>query len=491
MMPQTKPLGPRVVAMVLFALSCFGILLFLWISFGGPIPLKPKGYRVQATFRDPVLIPQESEVRISGVNVGRITKVDKTAEGGIDATIQIKPRYAPIPRDVKAVLRQKTLLGEVYIELTPGNRSAGIIHDGGRIPTSSISPTVELDEIFRLFDAKTRSSFQTWMQGQAVALGGRGAQINDAIGSFPGFESSSTELLRILNAQDNAVSGLVANTGTVFGALSERDKQLADLITNGQRATKAFADRNQELAETFKALPAFERESKKTVERLTKTAVAGNEAVTIARPAAREFAPAFNEVKAIGPDFKGLLASLDDLTNAGRRGQPAFQRTTARFQRFFATLPQPLNHLNPILQLLKEHRLDFMSFMINVTAATQAQSIPRGNVTPKKYLRLMTMLAPEELSLYEHRLPTNRANPYAPQGRAREVYDSRNCSDKPWPTLTYGPGLPDDIVDGVKKYALNDGTPVAPPCILQKPRNGTTYPRLPATRPSKSGGTTP
>src|SRR3954451_7323368 len=491
MMPQTRPLGPRVLIMVLFAISCFGILLFLWISFGGPIPLKPKGYRVQATFRDPVLIPQESEVRISGVNVGRITKVDKTSAGGIHATIQIKHQYAPIPRNVKAVLRQKTLLGEVYIELTPGNKSSGFIHDGGRIPTSHISPTVELDEIFRLFDAKTRAGFQTWMQSQAVALAGRGGDINEAIGNFPGFVSSSDELLRILNAQDDAVSGLVDNTGQVFGALTARDTELQQLIDNGEQATQTFAERNQQLAETFKALPAFERESKKTVERLTKTALSANEAITIARPAARELGPTFQEVKAIGPDFKGLLASLDSLTNAGRKGQPDFQRTTARFQRFFATLPQPLNHLNPILQLLKEHRLDFMSFMINVTAATQAQSIPRGNTTPKKYLRLMTMLAPEELSLYEHRLPTNRADPYAPQGRAREVYDNRNCSDKPWPTLTYGPGLPDDIVDGVQKYALNNGVPVAPPCVLQKPRNGTIYPRLPATRPSHTGGTTP
>ena len=491
MMPQTKPLGPRVIAMVAFALSCFGILLFLWISFGGPVPLKPKGYRVQATFASPVLLPQESEVRISGVNVGRVTGVDKTADGGIDATLQVKARYAPIPRDVKAILRQKTLLGEVYIELTPGTRSGGYIHDGGRIPTSSISPTVELDEIFRTFDARTRRGLQTWFQGQATALDGRGAAINDAIGSFPGFERSTTELLKVLNSQEGAVSGLVANTGEVFGALSERRTQLRDLMTNGERATRSFAQRDRELAETFKALPTFERESKATVERLTKTALAGDDAIAAARPAAREFAPAFREVNAIMPDFKGLLASLDGLTDAGRRGQADFRRTTARFQRFFAALPPALNHLNPILMLLKEHRLDFMSFMINVTAATQAQSIPRGSDKPEKYLRAMAMLAPEQLALYNHRLGTNRSNPYAPQGRANEVYDTRSCSNAPWPEVTYGPGLPDDIVDGVKKYALNDGKPVAPPCVLQKPRNGTTFPRLDPTRRSNSGGTTP
>ena len=38
--------------MVVFALSCFGLLLFLWLAFGGPIPLKPKGYRVSASFAE-------------------------------------------------------------------------------------------------------------------------------------------------------------------------------------------------------------------------------------------------------------------------------------------------------------------------------------------------------------------------------------------------------------------------------------------------------
>src|SRR5437763_88566 len=49
MQKQAPSLG-RILTMVLFALSCFGLLLFLWLSFGGPIPLKPKGYRVKVSF---------------------------------------------------------------------------------------------------------------------------------------------------------------------------------------------------------------------------------------------------------------------------------------------------------------------------------------------------------------------------------------------------------------------------------------------------------
>jgi len=49
-MDKQTPSAGKIVTMALFALSCFGLLLFLWISFGGTVPLQPKGYRFQADF---------------------------------------------------------------------------------------------------------------------------------------------------------------------------------------------------------------------------------------------------------------------------------------------------------------------------------------------------------------------------------------------------------------------------------------------------------
>ena len=60
--------------------------------------------------------------------------------GSSDATIQLDTAYAPIPKDTKAILRQKTLLGETYVELTPGSKSAGTIPEDGRLPAGSVSP---------------------------------------------------------------------------------------------------------------------------------------------------------------------------------------------------------------------------------------------------------------------------------------------------------------------------------------------------------------
>src|SRR3954471_17782938 len=145
--------------MVGFALSCFGLLLFLWIAFGGSIPLKPKGYRITASFSEATQLAKEADVRISGVPVGKVKTIEPDKQTGrSDVVIQLDSRYAPLPSDAKAILRQKTLLGETYVELTPGSRSAKPIPENGQLRASQVSPTVELDEIFRAFDKRTRGA---------------------------------------------------------------------------------------------------------------------------------------------------------------------------------------------------------------------------------------------------------------------------------------------------------------------------------------------
>ena len=94
------------------------------------------------------------------------------------------------------MLRQKTLLGETYVELTPGTEQAEQLPEGGRLPEGSVSETVELDEILCMFDPETRAAFRVWMQTQAQAIDGHGRDLNDALGNLGPFAddtaSSST-----------------------------------------------------------------------------------------------------------------------------------------------------------------------------------------------------------------------------------------------------------------------------------------------------------
>ncbi len=97
-----------------------------------------------------------------GVSVGKVKAIQLSDTGNYaDATIQIDPQYAPIPANTKAILRQKTLLGETYVELTPGDPSEGMLAEDGTLPAAQVAKSVQLDEIFRTFNPQTRVASRT------------------------------------------------------------------------------------------------------------------------------------------------------------------------------------------------------------------------------------------------------------------------------------------------------------------------------------------
>src|SRR5437764_8101627 len=98
---QVPSLG-KILVMVGFALSCFGLLLFLWLAFGGPVPLEPKGYRFKTTFGEATQLAKEADVRISGVSVGKVKDITPNKQTGRSLiVIELDPKYAPLPKDSK------------------------------------------------------------------------------------------------------------------------------------------------------------------------------------------------------------------------------------------------------------------------------------------------------------------------------------------------------------------------------------------------------
>src|SRR6059036_2859995 len=98
-MQKQAPTFGRVLVMAGFALSCFGLLLFLWLAFGGPIPLQPKGYRFATSFGEATQLAKEADVRISGVSVGKVKNIHTQGTGRSRVTVEMEDRYAPIPRN--------------------------------------------------------------------------------------------------------------------------------------------------------------------------------------------------------------------------------------------------------------------------------------------------------------------------------------------------------------------------------------------------------
>jgi phospholipid/cholesterol/gamma-HCH transport system substrate-binding protein len=495
MQKQAPTLG-RLLVMVGFALSCFGLLLFLWLAFGGPVPLKPKGYRFHVQFTSGTQLAQEADVRISGVSVGKVKTITPNKKTGrSDVVVELQSRYAPIPRNSKAILRQKTLLGETYVELTPGNRRAGSIPENGTLPFGQVSPGVQLDQIYRTFDPRTRAAFQDWMGQLAVASAGRGRDISDAIGNLAPFAQDTNQLLEILDEQAPSVRNLISNTGVVFDALSQRDDQLRNLITSSNRVFATTASRDQALKAAFVALPTFEKESKTTLARLTRFSNNANPVVTALRPAARQLSPTLQSLASLAPDLKSLFRNLDPAITASKRGLPALERFTDELHPLLGEFDPVLSQLNPILDFTGNYKDELRAFFANTVAATEATNnvlSPSGKSLKVHYLRTTNPQNPENLALYPRRIGSNRPNPYpfpdsfAQLAQGMAQYETRQCgageptlaqttvdnvlSLAPQPLASIVGKPADQVVQDIQQFVFGggpNGAVPAPPCKLQ------------------------
>jgi virulence factor Mce-like protein len=479
---KQTPSFARIFAMVAFTLSCFGILVFLWLNFGGSVPLQPEGYRVNVGFPSATQLAQEADVRISGVRVGSVKQKEPNEQTGLtDTELEIDARYAPIPKDTRAILRQKSLLGETYVELSPGTRAAGLVEDGGKLGAGQVADTVELDEILRSFDPQTRARFTTWFDQAGIASKGNAEALNDALALLTPFAEDTDEVLKVLRQQSGATQRLVRDTGYVFDALTERKGQLRDLIRNSNRTWEAIASRDAQFADTFRVFPTFLREGRATTERLTRFADNTNPLIDQLRPAARELSPTLVDLDALAPDLKGLFVDLDPLVRVSRRGLPATGEVLDNTRPLLARLDPWLRNLTPIIDYLGLYRREIVAFLANDAAASQATEGSFND--PSKflnYLRTASPVNPEMMTGWPFRLRTNRSNPYTEPGgydKLRteghlEVFGQYLCTDRAVPPSPEpNEWISDTVAAQIDQFVFggDQNRGKAPPCDPQAP----------------------
>ena len=481
-MQKKAPTFGQLFTVSAFALSCFGLLLFIWLSFGGPTPLRAKQYEVEVPLTEAAQLATQADVRISGVSVGRVATIELGEGSRALATIELDPRYAPIPSDTRAILRQKTLQGETYVELTPGSGDAAKLPEGGSLPVAQVSDAVQLDEILRTFDPETRVAFQAWMQEGAVALRGRGADLSAAIGQLEPTFSDANRVLRVLDRQRLAVRALIRNAGGVFAALSERRGQLRGLIENAEAVFSTTARRDRELQRTFVVLPAFLDESRLTLERLRRFAVDTGPLVRQLRPSARELAPVVVRTGRLAPELERFFLGLRPAAEAAPRGFPALRRLLREdLPPFLDRLPSFLRELNPLLEAVDLYKHEVTGFLGNVAAATNAKTVTAESGRPLNYLRTIAPFGPDSLAAFPARLGVNRINPYVqPLGYldlpgGLQSFQTGHCAAGLTATLdpADAAAFPGDLFERLKRFAFGDALSSsqipAPPCVQQSP----------------------
>ena len=439
MQKQAPTLG-RLSTMVFFALSCFGLLMFLWLAFGGPVPLKPTGYQFRIAFPEVSQLATQSDVRVAGVEIGKVVKVERGPDGRyVIATLEIDRKYAPVSAGAKAQIRNKTILGQTYVELTLGAKTGEKLPDGGLLDQRRVGNLVTLDEILNTLDPYTRQAYRTWQQGVAKAVDGRGDELNDTIGNLPEFVESGADLFEVLDENRRALGALVKNTGVVFGALTEREQQLRRLIENSDTVFTAIQSEREDWAQVWNIFPTFLRESRLTYARLERFARDTRPLVRDLRPAMDDLRPTLIALRDLSPHLKKLFQNLDPLIEAGKESLPAQREIFEGLRPVLGELGPWLSELNPILAWLGEHQHTVSDIFANLGVAISAKTGSRDPQATGHYLRQFGVTGPDTIAVQPNRHEANRGNTYhnplalvgrrvADQGII-SAYDCKNTGD--------------------------------------------------------------
>jgi phospholipid/cholesterol/gamma-HCH transport system substrate-binding protein len=237
---------------------------------------------------------QGQTVRVSGVQIGQIGGV--TLKNGMaDVTMQIDDKYKHlIHKDATALLRPKTGLKDMFIEITPGTKSAPVANPGWTMPIANTNPDVNVDEILGALDGDTRQYLALLVNGAGQGLKGKGG--SELAQVFQRFEPTHRDLARVNQAvavRGRDLQTLVNSLRRLNDALATKQGQLVQLVDSSAKVFHAFASQDRNISRAVRDLPGTLAQTTATLQKVTSFARLLGPTSTNLLPAARAI-PAAN-----------------------------------------------------------------------------------------------------------------------------------------------------------------------------------------------------
>jgi phospholipid/cholesterol/gamma-HCH transport system substrate-binding protein len=362
---------------VLVGLFCvLAIASGVYLAFAKQIPFTGAGYELHAVFENPATVKPNSPVRIAGVNVGKVTSIERDGDLA-EVTFTVDDAGRPIHSDATVEIRPRLFLeGNFFLDLRSGSPSAPELASGATLPATQTSVAVQLDQVLTALQAPERENLQELLQGFGTALtheptaaedidqdpdvqGESAAEaLNDAFryGGEAGRTAAITNEA-LLGTRPHDLSALIAAQRRVFGALLSREAQLKDLITNFNVTAGALAAEQQNLSETVRLLaPTLET----------------------ARPALVHLNQSLPQLRAFAIDARPGIAELPDTIAAAgpwlRQARPLLS------ERELGGLARLLKKATPDLALTTRLTSRFLTQLELTSRCVSQVLIPTGNV---------------------------------------------------------------------------------------------------------------
>jgi len=378
-----------------FALLCAVGFGYLWVKSGGTIPVVAGApdYRVVFTVDDSKNLRETGEVRIAGVEVGRIESRELAGKR-TRIEISLDESAAPLHEGATVRIGVKSLVGSSYVEVVDG--AGRELESGVELSAEQVVPAVDVDELLETLDAPTRQSLKGVVRGLAASTRGTGADVDALMTGLGRIGREGYTVLDALEAQGEDLTAITVEARQLLDALDTGQGQIVDLVQAAQVLTDATAEKGAELSSLVRELPALLDNVGDGAVSLETLSGPLTPIAQSLRQAAPDLNAALLTLPAVTDDLAGLLPSLDatlDKAPATLTRVPAFARALSDAVPGARAV---LADVNPMLSYLAPYGLDlgalFASFgasfdtlaedgirPIRLTATAEGVGTVRGN----------------------------------------------------------------------------------------------------------------
>jgi phospholipid/cholesterol/gamma-HCH transport system substrate-binding protein len=322
-------------------------------------------------FQNAGQLVKDDDVQVGGRRVGSVRKIELTNNNEAQITIAVDSDFAPLHEGTTAIIRATSLSGVAnrYIALTPGPNSNRKLSDGDTLGTDKTTAPVDLDQLFNTLDPKTRRGLQQVIQGTATQYQGQAANVQQAAKYFSPALSTSSRLVSELNRDTQVFQDFVVNSSKTVTAIASRRDDLANLVSNANTTASAIGSENVALARALGLLPGTLRQANTTFVNLRSTLDDLDVLVNASKPATKNLAKFFKQLRPLVRDAEPTIADLrtlirrkgpnNDLTELLRLA-PKLQSTS---KPVFAHSITALDKTQPVVKFIRPYTPDFVGWL--------------------------------------------------------------------------------------------------------------------------------
>jgi phospholipid/cholesterol/gamma-HCH transport system substrate-binding protein len=296
---------------------------------------------------------QGQTVQIAGVSVGEIKKVE-LEDGRAIVTLLVRQKYADmIKQDATMLLRPKTGLKDMVIEMDPGTQTLPAVDEGFMVPVEQTKPDVNLDEILANLDRDTRDYLRLLIAGGGEGLKGNGRSFANAFRRFEPLNRDVAKLTGELRKRRRNLARLIHNLQLLVTEVGTKDKELSELVVSQNAVFEAFANQDENLRSFLRELPSALQTTNRALAQSTVMTDELGPALAELRPGARAFKETQEATQAFGRET--IDAVRDQVRPFAREAQPtvaALKPAMRDFSKVAPDLAKTFNMLNELLDAL-------------------------------------------------------------------------------------------------------------------------------------------